>query len=226
MAMIQCKECKQEVSSKAKTCPHCGIADPALTTAGKLTGCGIIIVLFLGIAFGIGSCMFDAPRETASTAQTIPAESTAVSQVPAPAEEERKSLGVSPNAYANRINALLKKLERPYRVDPAQIVKGDVNDVLNSKLGKYTTLVAIVSKKGEIIDVTVIGGGDGTPASGLEIMMLASAALTAAAPGAEFKEVFTGLPELMNGKTMTYGDVKLSAKRSEELGNWFFAEPI
>lgn len=35
MAMTKCKECGSEVSSEAATCPHCGIAAPALTTAQK-----------------------------------------------------------------------------------------------------------------------------------------------------------------------------------------------
>lgn len=227
MAMAKCKECQQEVASSAKACPHCGAADPALTMGGKLTGCGIFIVLVLGAAFGLGSCMFDGTSDAVSTPPTSQAESPTASQTPAAAVQEQKSLRMTPVAYANQLNAILEKLERPYRVDPAQITKGDVSDVLNAKLGKYASLVAGVSKTtGEILEVTVIAGGDGTPTSGVEIMMAASAALTAAAPGAPLKEVFTGLPEMIDGKTMTYGKVQLSAKRSEELGTWFFAEAL
>lgn len=29
MALVACRECSREVSSEAKTCPHCGIGDPA-----------------------------------------------------------------------------------------------------------------------------------------------------------------------------------------------------
>ncbi len=28
MALTKCKECKKEVSTSAKTCPHCGVKDP------------------------------------------------------------------------------------------------------------------------------------------------------------------------------------------------------
>jgi hypothetical protein len=35
MALKKCKECKKEVSSSAKTCPHCGISNPT-TTAGEM----------------------------------------------------------------------------------------------------------------------------------------------------------------------------------------------
>lgn len=29
MALVPCRECGQQVSTEAKTCPHCGVADPA-----------------------------------------------------------------------------------------------------------------------------------------------------------------------------------------------------
>ena len=39
MALIKCKECKSEVSSKAETCPKCGVR-----VAAKPMGCGSKIV--------------------------------------------------------------------------------------------------------------------------------------------------------------------------------------
>ncbi|MDO9364958.1 MAG: zinc ribbon domain-containing protein [Methylotenera sp.] len=45
MALIKCKECNTEVSSKAETCPKCGAR-----VASKPMGCGTLIgVLFLGV---------------------------------------------------------------------------------------------------------------------------------------------------------------------------------
>lgn len=55
MSMIKCKECKQEVSSAAKACPHCGAAEPALTMGGKLAGCGITVAIFVSACFGLGT---------------------------------------------------------------------------------------------------------------------------------------------------------------------------
>lgn len=44
MALIKCKECRSEVSSKAETCPKCGAR-----VASKPMGCGTLIgVIFLG----------------------------------------------------------------------------------------------------------------------------------------------------------------------------------
>lgn len=47
MAMIECKECKQQVSSKAKACPSCGAAVP------KKVGCLQSIGAVLGVLFGL-----------------------------------------------------------------------------------------------------------------------------------------------------------------------------
>ena len=56
MALKPCRECKKQVSTEAKTCPHCGINNPApVTTAGgepsrkdKLIGIGIFFALIAG----------------------------------------------------------------------------------------------------------------------------------------------------------------------------------
>ena len=138
-----------------------------------------------------------------------------------------KTLHMSPSEYATRINAILKKYEKPYRVDPADITIGEVQDVLRANLGPYTSLVAAVSKNsGEIVDVTLVGAGNGTPASGIEIMLIASAALAAAAPESDHREVFRKLSALMNGEKKTYGEVQLSVKSTETMGNWFMAAPL
>lgn len=142
-------------------------------------------------------------------------------------EQPAKTLGLQPEEYAARVNSALKELGKSDRVDASAITRGEVNDVLNAKLGPHAALIAGISKDtGEVLDLTVIGAGDGTPASGLEIMMMASAALSAAAPGSDFREVFKQLPSMMDGQPQTYGHVKISAKTMEQLGTWFFASPI
>lgn len=42
MALIKCKECKKEVSSKADKCPNCGV-----DVKRKPAGCGTLLVLLL-----------------------------------------------------------------------------------------------------------------------------------------------------------------------------------
>ncbi|PRW80065.1 hypothetical protein C7A12_02505 [Pseudomonas fluorescens] len=122
---------------------------------------------------------------------------------------------------------MLKIADMEHRVHAKQVIVGEVNDVLNISIGKHAALVAGVSKlNGQVLDVVVMGSGDGTPSSGLDIMMVASAALAAAASDVEFSEVFRGLPALIKGQDRTYGDVKLSAQQMDGMGTWFFASPI
>lgn len=44
MAMTNCKECKAQVSRKAKKCPHCGVDNPGVTAKDYLVG-GVALVI-------------------------------------------------------------------------------------------------------------------------------------------------------------------------------------
>jgi hypothetical protein len=70
MAMVKCKECKGDVSSKAKKCPHCGIDNPAVTKGQMLGG-----VLFLGImCVALVTCMSGNESGSSSTPKKSPEE--------------------------------------------------------------------------------------------------------------------------------------------------------
>lgn len=74
-----CRECKRKVSDQAKTCPHCGIANPGLRPVaatrqgfgakavleaiGGLVGIALVIYLLTG---GARSCSSDSPRMASS----------------------------------------------------------------------------------------------------------------------------------------------------------------
>ncbi len=54
MALKPCKECKNEVSTKAKKCPSCGIKNPTTNTGQTAAqGCFGIIILFGLIMWGL-----------------------------------------------------------------------------------------------------------------------------------------------------------------------------
>lgn len=55
MALVNCKECKKEVSNSAKTCPHCGVKDPAVGAKQKFIG----FLVLVAIVFGISQCTSD-----------------------------------------------------------------------------------------------------------------------------------------------------------------------
>lgn len=67
MALINCSECKKEISNKAKSCPHCG--NPI-----KIKGKGFAIA---GLVLGIIGCVYSLPILSGATAlSSIPSYST------------------------------------------------------------------------------------------------------------------------------------------------------
>jgi hypothetical protein len=84
MALKPCKECKQEVSTKAKSCPHCGAKNPTVSGKETAQGCLGIIVLSIIIAVVVNSCGDDdattKPKEPAKTPKEIAAENAACRQ--------------------------------------------------------------------------------------------------------------------------------------------------
>lgn len=198
------------------------------TVAGSFSGC---FMLFFLVGMAVEAGLIESTDQKSSEVVDVkkPAQPEVVKSEAREKSQEvnGKSLHMTPAQFADRINPLLKKFEKPYRVDPSSIREGDVQNVLSVRLGPYASLIAGVSKDtGDLLDVTLIGAGDGKPASGLEIMMLATAVLSAAAPDADHQEVFKGLPEMIDGGTKTYGQVKLSVKSTDMVGTWFMAAPI
>jgi len=45
MAMKKCKECKHDVSSSAKTCPHCGVANPGRSAKEFVIGLVVLLAI-------------------------------------------------------------------------------------------------------------------------------------------------------------------------------------
>ncbi|HAT2207796.1 TPA: hydrogenase maturation nickel metallochaperone HypA, partial [Kluyvera intermedia] len=67
MALTKCKECKKEVSTSAKTCPHCGVKDPG-TTAGQMF-IGLLVVV--GLVWG-GVKIFGGSDDNSTTKTDTP----------------------------------------------------------------------------------------------------------------------------------------------------------
>src|SRR5262245_45797076 len=82
MALIKCKECGNEVSTKAETCPKCGAR-----VARKPLGCGSaigVIVLAAVILSVFGSLFKDSSHTPSSSPQTTPVAATSQTDPPVP----------------------------------------------------------------------------------------------------------------------------------------------
>ena len=64
MALKSCRECGKEVSTEAKTCPHCGVANPA---PGLRVGASAGAIGCLGILLLVGYCVANLPDTTPGT---------------------------------------------------------------------------------------------------------------------------------------------------------------
>lgn len=68
MALSKCKECKKEVSTKAPTCPHCGVKNP--TTTAKQLVVGLLGVLVIGYGIVHFASSGKKERDSAAAAKT------------------------------------------------------------------------------------------------------------------------------------------------------------
>jgi len=80
MALKPCKECGQEVSTKAPQCPNCGVKDPGKSLGQRNVGCGGCLLVFIGIVF-IGMMLGD-PAPRTSGPSSAPTRTTSPTQAP------------------------------------------------------------------------------------------------------------------------------------------------
>ena len=71
MALTKCKECKKEISEKAKSCPHCG------APIKKISGCGCLTIQFLII----GAIIFIVGERYSNKTQPITPQQTREQQI-------------------------------------------------------------------------------------------------------------------------------------------------
>ncbi|MDP2127227.1 MAG: hypothetical protein Q8K97_07595 [Pseudohongiella sp.] len=141
MAMIECKECKNQVSSKAATCPHCGTKIGP--TAEELQyGIALILVILLFAGFWLFGGSDDEPPAVASNT---------VAEAPQPpagwlALDRSDEMQAQRRAFIDQLQAegILHRVEKPTRypriyVGPAwaPLAVDDKRLFLNSVLTYY-----------------------------------------------------------------------------------------
>jgi len=55
MAMTACRECGEQVSKSARTCPYCGISSPGFSALQFVTSLIVVLLIGAGIAGAIGN---------------------------------------------------------------------------------------------------------------------------------------------------------------------------
>ncbi|MBY8609954.1 hypothetical protein K7N18_34605 [Burkholderia arboris] len=215
----------------------------------NIAGFGSAALFALVLAVGISGCSDQKgnktpPPDSAASAVTpqaaVQKESSAVAakteqkeDPPVEAEAAEKNLDMTPDQYAKNFNAMMAKLKEPFRIKP-RVEKGESADTFKSALNDNLYVVGSISKTtGKLSSIVFMGAGDGTVESGANIIIVATAALTAAVPNGTIKTVGPVVGSLMSdfdeksGKSASkiFNDVKLWHTRSEQMGAWFGAEP-
>lgn len=70
MALVKCVECKREISSKAKICPHCGRKDPTFSFINRLKRLLILMISFVVIVFFLSAISGNPPKNKTSIKKT------------------------------------------------------------------------------------------------------------------------------------------------------------
>jgi hypothetical protein len=145
MALIECKECGNEVSSKAESCPKCGAA---VETKGMGCGTGIVIVFLCGIVY---AAIF--PSEHPSTA---PAPSTTT-------QPKETNDDASSRAWI-AANALKNQMRNPdsFKVEHAYVPKENQKVVCltyrsQNGFGGINREQAILTPAGRLLPSTATG---------------------------------------------------------------------
>lgn len=69
MALIKCKDCKNQISKSAETCPNCGKKQKEFPMIIFLIGCGLILFFIIKVVMSIGTVgSSSAPKTLSSTA--------------------------------------------------------------------------------------------------------------------------------------------------------------
>ncbi|WP_226382785.1 hypothetical protein [Burkholderia mayonis] len=146
---------------------------------------------------------------------------------------EDRDLGMTPKQYAARFDEIVKTMDLPFRARFSNKHRGSVADTVRADFDERMGLIARVSKEsGKLLEVTFIGGSDGTPDTAANIVLVAAAALTAAIPDVSVKSVTPKIMDMVtkykeggDNQERVLNGVKLYYLRGEGIGHWFGATP-
>lgn len=223
----RCPRCKEVIRADAEICKHCHTTfTPEEVATAKLaarnewigTGGGCLTLLALLL---VGSCVWTALSDTPSKDAETKATETAQNKV-------KPSLPFTPDQFAKRFNRLASSLDRSWSIDPSEMDDG----ILSASLTDKIAISAAMGGDGRLANMVLIGAGDGTARSGLDVYMAMSMVICAAADEPDIK-VCGPVPmtlvkqhsETEQTATTTINGVQFSYTKSEELGNFLGVDP-
>lgn len=130
-------------------------------------GCLTLIILVVIIGLIIHGCSSSDNTDKSSEKSTIETTSNTSIENKSP-----DSLGLTPEEFRDRFNTAAKELDTNFYIDNINIQSGSAQDVFQQMLTSNLGLTGSVNKNdGTVRDVMIMGQGDGTIASGMDIIM-------------------------------------------------------
>lgn len=187
MALKPCKECKKEVSSTAKFCPHCGVKEPGIGFKERFLG-GLVFVIIV-IAIVVSCTGGDKEDKNPSSEPTSVSHDTTL--------VTKENLGITPEEFRKAYNSQIGKIDKSWRIAEFDIGEGDVNNAFNAPLGKVAHIVGGVDKKtGNLTDLMLVVGG-GKPEENLQAVAAMLTVAQSATQGASKQEISKAVTSLM-----------------------------
>lgn len=103
MALKPCRECKAEVSTEAKTCPHCGVANPTkVPPSAKDTLIGGVIVAVV-VAIGVTMCGDSDADKTAAASKRAADDATCAKNLQCQGDKGSISAGIRCKSHVEKL---------------------------------------------------------------------------------------------------------------------------
>lgn len=226
-----CPKCKETIKVDALICGHCRTEfSPAEVASAKKENRQVIGIGIIGLVLLLGFCTYTSDDETSADSAGGTAPVTASAPTPeAPAESAEQSLLFTPEQFAARFNALATASDKPWRINNIQVAKGSFKYMLNDHLG----FVGDVGQEGRVKGLVLLGSGDGTLDSGINVFMAMAMTYCAATDTTDLKRCGPAMLELTNSfndggdavETIN-NNIKISFSRSEAMGSIMTVGPV
>lgn len=189
--------------------------------------CAWVILLSMKLNL-IGSTKAKTPQ--LSSAATANAETSLPPSTSAPTNTEHNqpvaTLDYTYKQYAERLSAELIRLNNRYSIHNTELTQGPVSNTWSAQLSDQFRVFATLEKSSDkVLKITAIAGTDGTATSDLELIALAACVLTAAINNVPYRTVLKEIPDLIDDRQRTRGNVRLSAKAVDKVGVRFTISP-
>ncbi|MCF8088971.1 MAG: hypothetical protein K9L23_13045 [Desulfotignum sp.] len=164
--LVKCKTCEKEISTDAKSCPHCGDPDPTSENKKTLKSClGCFAVLVIGsMIFSTIMVLIDENKnKTSSSEKEIPQGSEKIAELPLDAKE-----------FINNFNESMKTLDSNRNIKARIKDEDDNGSQLTMQVetnNQHIGMVLSANRQNRILrSATLIATGDGSSKSGVDII--------------------------------------------------------